>query len=150
MAEEVKTTTLEEDYLAQIAELKNKLDNETVALDEYNKVRADNKRLMENYINGVKQKVDKDDEVSEIDLAKKIINGSSNNIDYWKDILAWRDKVIQRTGNDPWLPQGRKYNPTSYDIEASNDLAEIATECLEQANGNVDVFTPIFNKRVGL
>ena len=73
MAEETKTTTLEEDYIEQIAQLKNKLDNDTVSLEEYNKVRADNKRLIENYINGVREKeAEEVPEESIEDLAKDI------------------------------------------------------------------------------
>ena len=147
--EEVKKTTLEEDYLAQIAELKNKLDNETVALDEYNKVRADNKRLMENYINGVKQK--KDEEVPEEsieDLAKDIQSGTLNNLDYWTKSLKYRDSYKEKYGVDPWLPTGRDYQYNSSDAASADYLYETVKECIDNCDGNSAVFSTLLEGRI--
>ena len=149
MAEETKTTTLEEDYIEQIAQLKNKLDNDTVSLDEYNKVRADNKRLIENYINGVREKeAEEVPEESIEDLAKDIKSGTLNNLDYWTKSLKYRDSYKEMYGVDPWLPAGRDYQYNASDAASADYLYETVKECIDNCDGNSAVFSTLLEGRI--
>lgn len=146
--EEQEKTTLEQDYIEQISQLKNRLDNETVSLEEYNKVRADNKRLMENYINGVHEKEEDVPEESIEDLAKDIQSGTLNNLDYWTKSLKYRDKYRELKGVDPWLPTGRDYQYNSSDAASADYLYETVKECIDNCDGNSAVFSTLLDGQI--
>lgn len=146
--EEQEKTTLEQDYIEQISQLKNRLDNETVSLEEYNKVRADNKRLMENYINGVHEKEEDVPEESIEDLVKDLKSGTLNNLDYWTKSCKYRDKYQELKGVDPWLPTGRDYQYNVSDAASADYIYETVKECIDNCDGNDAIFSTLLDGRI--
>lgn len=136
--EDVTTPDTEVDYVAAIKELKEN----TVSKDQYEKVKDENKRLLQSLVNGetIKQ------EVEPIDIKKlrSELYGSENefsNLEYWEKVLQLRKAVIDAGGKDPFLPYGKNIIPTDEDIATANRVADVVSDCIEYANGDSDVFT---------
>lgn len=104
----VENTT--ENYIAAIKELKEK----TVDRKEYEKVVADNKKLLDSVINGsaTEQTEDQPKESVE-DLRKSIFGGELNNLDYAIKTLELRKQLIESGQADPFYRLDTKsHQPT--------------------------------------
>ena len=149
MAEEKEisvTGTVEDntqDYLAAIKELKEK----SVDRSEYDKLRAENKRLIDAVVNGQpgqeepvftkhsKEQID--------DLRNELFNSPKelNNLEYITKAMELREALIENGEPDPFLPVGKQISPTRDDIEGAEKVAQVYKECIEYAEGDSEVFT---------
>ena len=75
------------------------------------------------------------------EIRKELFEGDCTNLQYWKNALALREKVMDEGGRDPFLPFAHDYVPTEEDIAASNRVVEAVTSCIEIADGDPDIFT---------
>ncbi len=143
---DINTNTPETDYLAAIQELKAN----SVNRDEYEKVREDNKKLLDAIVNGgnapVQEEVQKLREPEEI--RKELFSGEPmGNLDYSKKTLELRDSLLSRGENDPFLPSGTHIAPTQEDIAAAQRVADVLAQTVEYADGDNDVFTNELQRR---
>ena len=149
MAEEKEisvTGTVEDntqDYLAAIKELKEN----SVNRSEYEKLRAENKRLIDTVINGApgqeepaftkhsKEQID--------DLRNELFNSPRelNNLEYVTKAMELREALIENGEPDPFLPVGKQISPTRDDLEGAEKVAQVYRECIEYAEGDSEVFT---------
>ena len=149
MAEEKEisvTGTVEDntqDYLAAIKELKEK----SVDRSEYDKLRAENKKLIDAVVNGQpgqeepvftkhsKEQID--------DLRNELFNSPKelNNLEYITKAMELREALIENGEPDPFLPVGKQISPTRDDIEGAEKVAQVYKECIEYAEGDSEVFT---------
>ena len=149
MAEEKEisvTGTVEDntqDYLAAIKELKEK----SVDRSEYDKLRAENKKLIDAVVNGQpgqeepvftkhsKEQID--------DLRNELFNSPKelNNLEYITKAMELREALIENGEPDPFLPVGKQISPTRDDIEGAEKVAQVYKECIEYADGDSEVFT---------
>ena len=135
----VDTTTPEVDYLNTIKELKEK----SVDRSEYDKLRAENKRLLEDFVNGKFNGTEEQEEThrSITDIRDDLFNHEHSNLDYVKLSLELRDALIAEGQPDPFIPTGKQLNATREDAEAAENVANIYRECVEYADGDSGVFT---------
>lgn len=126
----------------------------SVPKDVYNKVVEENKRLVSDIINGEgagSGQVSPEDNKPSIEELREELYGpkcsSLSNLEYWEKTLALRDAVIEKEGVDPFLPIGSKISPEASDVEAANRVAEVVKECIEEAEGNSDVFTALLQSK---
>lgn len=70
-----------------------------------------------------------------------------SNLDYWKKTLELRKAVRDKGEPDPFLPIGTKISPTSDDIAKAEKVAEVVQECIDQCDGNSEVFTALLQSR---
>ena len=134
------------EYIEAIKQLKEN----SVSKDAYLKVKAENKQLLDTLINNgqvTTQEVKKD----KVDLNKMrddLLNHSNHmlNVDYVQKVVDLRNAVMDAGQRDPFLPN--KANPTSADIEEANKVGEVLQECLDIADGDNDVFTNEFQRRL--
>ena len=137
------------DYIAQIKKLKEN----SVSKDDYDKLRADNKRLIDALANGtqIEGKVEpKIDAVENINnLRKKLFSKGSNldNLEYCKTAVELRDALIEKGERDPFLPFGHDVVATDSDYESANRVATIMKECINYADGDSDIFTNELQRR---
>ena len=137
------------DYIAQIKNLKEN----SVSKDDYDKLRLDNKRLIDALANGtqIEGKVEpKIDAVENINnLRKKLFSKGSNldNLEYCKTAVELRDALIEKGERDPFLPFGHNVIATESDIESSERVATILKECIDYADGDSDIFTNELQRR---
>ena len=137
------------DYIAQIKNLKEN----SVSKDDYNKLKADNKKLIDALANGtpIEGKVEpKIDAVENINnLRKKLFSKGNdlNNLEYCKTAVELRDALIEKGERDPFLPFGHDVVATDSDYESANRVATIMKECIDYADGDPDIFTNELQRR---
>ena len=136
------------DYIAQIKNLKEN----SVSKDDYDKLRLDNKRLIDALANGtqvdvVESKVSAVDKINE--LRTKLFSKGSNldNLEYCKTAVELRDALIENGERDSFLPFGHNVIATDSDIETANRVATVMKECIDYADGDSDIFTNELQRR---
>lgn len=128
------------DYVNAIKELQNN----TVSKEQYQKLRSENKKLLDALVRGetieaqpVKQKAD----INELrnKLFKK--ENQMTNLEFVETSLALRDALMEAGEADPFLPVGSRISPTPEEARLAENAAQIYRECIEYADGNSEVFT---------
>ena len=132
-----------QDYIAAIKELKQN----SVDRSEYNKLRAENKRLIDAVVNGQpgqeEQVVVKHSKEQIDDLRNELFNSPKelNNLEYITKAMELREALIENGEPDPFLPVGKQISPTRDDIEGAEKVAQVYKECIDYAEGDSEVFT---------
>ena len=132
-----------QDYLAAIKELKEK----SVDRSEYDKLRAENKRLIDAVVNGQpgqeEQVVVKHSKEQIDDLRNDLFNSPREltNLEFITKTMELREALMENGEPDPFLPVGKQISPTRDDIEGAEKVAQVYKECIEYAEGDSEVFT---------
>ena len=132
-----------QDYLAAIKELKEK----SVDRSEYDKLRAENKKLIDAVVNGQpgqEEQVSVKHSKEQIDeLRNDLFNSPRelNNLEYITKAMELRDALMENGEPDPFLPVGKQISPTRDDLEGAEKVAQVYRECIEYAEGDSEVFT---------
>ena len=149
MAEEKEisvTGTVEDntqDYINAIKELKQN----SVDRSEYEKLRAENKKLIDTVVNGLpgqeEQVVVKHSKEQIDDLRNELFNSPRelNNLEFITKAMELREALMENGEPDPFLPVGKQISPTRDDIEGAEKVAQVYKECIEYAEGDSEVFT---------
>lgn len=125
------------DYIEAIKEIKqNSVDREA-----YNKLREENKRLLNSLVNGESIDVKKEEPVNIDELRDKLFNKESTNLEYISNALKLREELMKQGKPDPFLPAGKNIIPTEEDIKTANRVAKVLQECVDYADGDSNVFT---------
>ena len=134
------------DYIATIKELKqNSVDRE-----KYDQLKAENKKLLNSIVNGQPVDLGKQEPSRSVEEIRKELFGGEkdlNNLDFIKDALELRSKLIENGEPDPFLPVGNQITPTDADIAAAEKVAQILQECVDYAEGDSAVFTNELQRR---
>jgi len=134
------------DYLETIKNLKEN----TVSKAEYEKVLADRKRILNDYINknpneDVAVVIDSKETIKQ--LRKELFTDeveNLTNLDYWKKSLAYRQNMIDSGKGDPFLPMK---GSTAYDEELSDKVVDVVQECIDGCNDDPAVFNALLAQR---
>lgn len=132
-----------QDYLAAIKELKEN----SVNRSEYEKLRAENKKLIDTVVNGLpgqeEQVVVKHSREQIDDLRNELFNSPREltNLEYVTKAMELREALIENGEPDPFLPVGKQISPTRDDLEGAEKVAQVYRECIEYAEGDSEVFT---------
>ena len=137
----------ETDYIAEIQKLKAN----TVSIDDYNRLKNDNKKLITALASGetIGSTEPSNPEKNINELRNKLLKEGSNlnNLEYVKTAVELRDALIAQGQRDPFLPYGEGVLPTAEDVECSNRVANVFKECIEYADGDPDIFTSELQRR---
>lgn len=146
----------ETDTVALAKALKETREN-SVPKADYDKVVAEKNKLVAEIINGedggdngqhtsAPQDLD-----AEIKGLREELYGPKcselNNLQFWEKTLALRDAVIKKGDPDPFLPVGAKISPTDDDAVKAQNVADVVQQCIEEADGNSEVFTALLQSR---
>ena len=137
------------DYIDQIKKLKEN----SVSKDDYNKLKADNKKLIDALANGTQVEGVVEPKVSAVEninnLRKKLFSKGSNldNLEYCKTAVELRDALIKNGERDPFLPFGHNVVATESDHETAERVANVMKECIDYADGDSDIFTNELQRR---
>ena len=71
-----------------------------------------------------------------------------SNLEFWQKTLALREAVMEQGDPDPFLPVGTKISPTDDDVVKAENVAKVVQECIEEADGNSEVFTAILQSKI--
>lgn len=126
----------------------------SVSKEDYNKVVQENKRLVSEIINGDgagSGQASPEDNKPTVEELRESLYGPKcsqlSNLEFWEKTLALRDLVIEKEGVDPFLPVGSKITPDASDVEAANRVADVVKQCIDEADGNSEVFTALLQSR---
>lgn len=143
----------ETDKVALAKALKEAREN-TVSKAAYDKVVAENKALVSEIINGEGgagngQTITP--EQADIKVLREQLYGPKSselsNLEFWKKTLELRSAVIAQEGYDPFLPYGEKIKPTAQDMEKANNVATVVQECIDESNGDSEIFTALLQSK---
>ena len=138
-----------QDYLAAIKELKEK----SVDRSEYDKLRAENKRLIDAVVNGQpgqeEQVVVKHTKEQIDELRNDLFNSPRelNNLEFITKTMELREALMENGEPDPFLPVGKQISPTRDDIEGAEKVAQVYKECIDYAEGDSEEFTNELRRR---
>ena len=137
---QVEQDTNNIDYISAIKEMKaNSVDKAA-----YDKLKEENKQLLDALINGgqVTQELQKEP-VDINGLRKKLFSGEAelSNLDYMKTALELREALLDQGSPDPFLPYGQNIAPTDEDIRTADRVAEAIKSCIDYADGDSEIFT---------
>jgi hypothetical protein len=148
MAENITTTVEEmnnEQYIAAIEELKAN----TVSRDSYNKLRNENKQLLDALVSGKELPQEPVKAPSTDELRKKLFSGEDmSNLEYVETALALRNSLIGAGERDPFLPYGEKVDITQEQIDAAEKVAAGLQEMVDFAEGDSGIFSAEYQRRV--
>lgn len=142
-------TDTNQDYISALNEMKQN----TVSKEAYDKLRADNKKLLDTIVSGqsleqteVKQEVD-------VDGLRKELYGKSrrdlSNLEYVDKTLQLRKALMEKGEQDPFVMKvGRTSSPEPEDFKKAESVASVLQECVDIADGNDSVFDNEFQRRL--
>lgn len=134
------------DYVAAINELKQN----SVSKEHYNKLKEDNKKLLDALVNNKQIDVQEEKPANIEELRAKLFKNEQglSNLEFIDTALQLREALIKNGEPDPFLPIGDKVQ-ISYDMmEKANAVAEGLKEMVDFADGNSGIFTAEYQRRV--
>lgn len=144
MNENEKNLTTEEteenDYIQAINELKAN----TVDKAQYEKIKAENKKLLDSLVSGQIPDVAKPVEKPDVnELRRKLFNTDNNpsNLEYIDNLLKLRNALIDEGQRDPFLPIGEKVEVTVDTVNKAEMVASALQDCVDYAEGDSGIFT---------
>lgn len=133
------------DYLAAIKELKQN----SVDRSEYDKLKAENKKLLDSIVNGTEIAQQPTEEKKSVEeLRKEYLKEDQSNLDFISNTLKLREALMAEGKPDPFLPVGEQILPTDEDVEKAQHVADVLQECVDYAEGDSNVFTNELQRRL--
>lgn len=150
MAENEKTIeTVEEMNNEQYIEAIEELKASTISLDKYNKLRAENKKLLDALVSGEQLDIPKEEKPDIKELRNKLFGDNDlSNLEYIDTALKLRTALIENGERDPFLPIGDKVEFTADTVEKANLVAEGLQAMVDFAEGDSGIFTAEFQRKV--
>lgn len=147
----IETTAMSaEDYVNEL----NNIRENTISREEYERVCKENRTLANALTTGGATFGQAEAPVAKpdlLELKKKVMNSNNKtNLEYFTDVLNYRDALIDQEGIDPFLPVNKEYRPTEEDLEKAQEIADGLRECVEYANGDPKIFTVELQRRCGV
>lgn len=139
-----KVEDMTPDYLAAINELKQN----SVNREDYDKLKAENKKLLDSIVNGTPVEVQAPQSKSIEELRAAYLKEDQTNLEYISNALKLREALMAEGKPDPFLPIGEQILPTDEDVAAANKVASVLQECVDYAEGDSAVFTNELQRRL--
>lgn len=132
--------TVEDESYDVVSEI-NKIKENTVSKDEYNRLRAERDKYAKALIEGT-QVTEPKQAVPIADLREKLLNSDSlSNLDYVQTALQLREAILEDTGEDIFVGKGSKLTPDDNDYLKAQQVADAFQHCVEVSDGNSEIFT---------
>lgn len=145
---ETKQNDTTEESNNQYIETIKQMKETTVSKTEYEKLKEENKQLLDTVINGGDAHIEPTEEKVDISkLRDDLFNGENTNLDYVEKSLKLRKELIAQGKPDPFLPIGSQISPSRTDEETAEKVAEVLQECVDYAEGDSAVFTTELMRR---
>ena len=117
------------DYIEALKEMKQN----TVSKEDYNRLKEENKKLLQAVVNGESIEVEQKKPVDIKEIKQRILKAESS-LDGISAALELRDAIMEAGGNDPFLPVGKKV------LATDEKVAEGFRHCVEYADGDPHIF----------
>ena len=138
-----------QDYISALNEMKQN----TVSKEAYDKLRADNKKLLDTIVSGQSLEQTEVKEEVDVDALRKELFGKSrkdlSNLEYVDKALQLRKALMEKGEQDPFVMKaGRTSSPEAEDFKKAERVASVLQECVDIADGNDSVFDNEFQRRL--
>lgn len=138
-----------QDYISALNEMKKN----TVSKEAYDKLRADNKKLLDTIVSGQSLEQTEVKEEVDVDALRKELFGKSrkdlSNLDFVDKALQLRKALMEKGEQDPFVMKaGRTSSPEPEDFKKAERVASVLQECVDIADGNDSVFDNEFQRRL--
>lgn len=158
MANETTSQTMTNENIETVEEMNNEayiqaineLKANSISLDKYNKLRAENKKLLDSLVSGNQIELPKEDKPDVQALRNKLFNNNNDlsNLEYIDTALKLRTALIESGERDPFLPTGDKVDLTSDIIDKANGVADGLQAIVDFAEGDSGIFTAQYQRVV--
>lgn len=127
------------DYVAAL----NAMKQNSVSKSQYDKLKQENKRLLDSIVNGTAESeiLASEANVTIDELRKKTFDPNASNLDFWKNALKLRERLIEEGKPDPFVPTGKSVSANQIDYDGAERLAAGIQSCIDYANGDSQLFT---------
>ena len=139
----IQEPVVDNDYIEQLQKLKSN----SVPKDEYEKIKADNKKMMDILFSGAEplpaQEVKEPKEEVDIQALRDELYGGryeGSDLDYATKVLKLRKALMDRGEKDPAVSSGQKTTPEEYDYENCQSVCDQIQACVDYAQGDNEVF----------
>lgn len=138
-----------QDYISALNEMKKN----TVSKEAYDKLRADNKKLLDTIVSGQSLEQTEVKEEVDVDALRKELFGKTrrdlSNLEYVDKALQLRKALMEKGEQDPFVMKaGRTSSPEAEDFKKAERVASVLQECVDIADGNDSVFDNEFQRRL--
>lgn len=147
----VTSQTTEQVDNNQYIEALNQLKANSVDKADYDKLKAENKKLLDSIVNGTEVALPATEKADINDLRKKLANSSEDglsSLEYADTMLKLRERLLEEGEEDPFVARGSQYSPTQLDYDRAHRVAAILQDCVDKADGDDQTFLAELNKRV--
>lgn len=146
MTEEIMTTDTTVDETQKYIDTINQLKANSVSRSDYDKIRDENKKLLEAIVQGNSVETSSTEEAAKPsiqDLRNKAYGKGAENLtdlEYVSTVLDLRDALLEEEGIDHMIPAGKKYSPDLNDQHCAQKAYEALRHCVDVADGDNEVF----------
>ncbi len=132
------------DALTALKELKEK----TVSKEKYEKLEREHAELLKSYVEGNPLPEDQKQESKTIkELREATFKEGISNIEFAENSLKLREAILEESGEDIFVPKGKKIIATEEDYAAAQRVADVLEQCIDSAEGDNQVFTNELQRR---
>ena len=148
--EEMSNVDTTQDYISAINEIKQN----TVSKEAYNKVVEDNRKLLDSLVHGTGNGQDQEQKPKEPDIEELreelygVNRNDMTNYEYVDKTLQLRKAIMDKGGVDPFVPAGRKIQPSLEDFQKAQNVADILQEQVDDVKNNYGGDPSIFNDKL--
>ena len=121
----------------------NELKANSVDKAKYEKLKAENKQLLDTLVAGGSLEQKPIAEKADIAAMRQDLFNNRRqltNLDFVERMLELRNAVMEDGGDDPFLPFGVNTQRTQADYDAARKCAEMLQECVDAADHNPEIF----------
>lgn len=130
-----------QDYIEKIKELKKN----TVSKEDYDKIREENRQLLQSLVEGnpLQEQPAEEKKMTADELRKALFQPERelNNLEYCKLAVELRDAVLEEEGKDIFVADNSQYTPGQDSYDAAERVASVMKDCIEYAQGDSVAFT---------
>jgi hypothetical protein len=130
-----------QDYIDTINELKAT----TVSKTQYDKLKSENKKLLDALVKGESVEVQSTKPPVDLDKLRIDLWGDPDTqhtaCDFFEKLLSVREECMARGETDPAVAATERNIPTANDYEEMERTCAVVRECLDYANGDSELFT---------
>ena len=147
MTEEIMTNQIEEiDDTQKYIDTINQLKANSVPRSEADKLRDENRKLLEAMVSGQtygNASTEAPSKPTIQELRNKAYGKGAENLtdlEYVETVLDLRDALLEEEGVDHFIPAGKKYSPDLNDVHCAQKSYEALRHCVDVADGDNEVF----------
>lgn len=123
----------------------------SVSREKYDKLQNEYNKVLKAYANGeeiVRETAPKTPEEINKQRLTFLTENNAGPVKFWTDFLEVREYDIKHNGRDPMKGFGKMYIPNEEEDVWMDRVADVVSQCLEDADGDDMTFTNLFNRRI--